>query len=165
MNAALYVLHCIHSTIDYGFTFMSELKAPLHTYYMLFPHPSDTEAYNDALPPKLGGHHRLTMYSDACWGSQIVNAIQEDIQLPLFKLRSISSAILFRSGDPLTWKADQIEHTLLSSCKAEIWATNMGFYLTINTRNTILHLSTCGYPIDDASSPTPIYNDNEACNK
>jgi hypothetical protein len=74
MNAALYVLHYIHSTIDYGFTFTSKLKAPLHTY-MLFPHPLDTEAYNNALPPKLGNHHRLTTYRDACWGSQICNAI------------------------------------------------------------------------------------------
>ncbi len=49
--------------------------------------------------------------------------------------------------------------------QAEIWATNMGSCLTINTRNMILHLSACGYPIGDASSPTPIYNDNEACIK
>ena len=47
---ALYVLHYIHSTIDYGFTFvMSEAKTPLHTY-MSFPHRSDTEAYKDASP-------------------------------------------------------------------------------------------------------------------
>jgi hypothetical protein len=164
MNAALYGLHYIHSTIDYGFTFTFKLKAPLHTC-MLFPHPSDTEAYHDALPPKLGSHHCLTMYSDACWGSQIGNAIQEGIQLPLFKFRSMSSAILFCSGGPLTWKADQQECTSLSSCEAKIRATNMGSCLTLNTRNMILHLSACGYPINDASFPTPIYNDNEACIK
>jgi hypothetical protein len=73
---------------------------------MLFPHPLDTEAYNDALPPKLGSHHNLRTYGDACWGSQIGNAIQEGIQLPLLKFRSMSGAILFRSGGPLTWKAD-----------------------------------------------------------
>ena len=49
MNVALYALHYIHSTIDYGFTFMSEAKIPLHTY-MSFPHRSDTEAYKDASP-------------------------------------------------------------------------------------------------------------------
>jgi hypothetical protein len=162
MYAALYVLHYIHSTIDYGFTFTSELKAPLHTY-MPFPHPSDTEAYDNALPPKLGDHHRLTTYSDACWGSQIGNAIWEVILLPLFKLHSMSSAIHFLSGNPLTWKADQQERTLLSSCKANIWVPNMGPCLTINTCNMILHLSACGYPINDTSSPTPIYNNNEAC--
>ncbi len=41
----------------------------------------------------------------------------------------------------------------------------MGSCLTINTRDMILHLFACGYPIDDASSPTPIYNDNKACVK
>jgi hypothetical protein len=29
----------------------------------------------------------------------------------------------------------------------------------------ILHLSTCGYPINDAASATPIYNNNDACVK
>jgi hypothetical protein len=164
MNAALYVLDYIHLTIDYGFTFMSELKAPLHTY-MSFPHSSNTEAYNDALPPKLGIHHHLTTYSDVCWGSQIGNAIHEGIQILLIEFCSMSGAILFRSGSPCTCKADQQERTLLSSCKAKIWATNMGSRLTINTGNMILHLSTCGYSIDNASSPTPIYNNNKACVK
>ncbi len=144
--------------------FHVHLKAPLHTY-MAFPHPSDTEAYDNALPPKLGDHHHLTTYSDACWGSQIGNAIPEGIQLPLFKFHSMSGAILFSSGGLLTWKADWQERTLLSSCKAKIWATYIGSRLTINTCNMILHLSACGYPIDDTSSPTPIYNNNEACIK
>jgi hypothetical protein len=59
LNAALYILHYIHSTIDYGFIFSLEEKAPLHTY-MTFPHSSDTEAYNDALPPRPKHHHLLT---------------------------------------------------------------------------------------------------------
>jgi hypothetical protein len=42
-NAALYVLHYIHSTIDYGFTFTSKTQLPLHTF-MLFPPSSDTKA-------------------------------------------------------------------------------------------------------------------------
>ena len=114
LNAALYVLHYIHSTIDYGFSFSSEEKAPLHTY-MTFPHSSDTEAYNDAIPPRPEHHHRLTTYSDACWGSQIGNAIREGIQLPLFKFRSMSGAIIFRSGGPITWKTERQERTSLSS--------------------------------------------------
>jgi hypothetical protein len=62
--------HCyyIHSTIDYGFSFTSSELAPLHTF-MCFPHSSDTEAYHDAIPPSIDGHHCLSMYSDACWGS------------------------------------------------------------------------------------------------
>ena len=164
LNAALYVLHYIHSTIDYGFAFSSEEKAPLHTY-MSYPHSSDTEAYSDALPPRPDSHHRLTTYSDACWGSQIGNAIREGIQLPLFKFRSMSGAIIFRSGGPITWKTDRQERTSLSSCEAEIRATNMGSRLTVNLRNMILHLQSLGYPIDDTNSATPLYNDNDACVK
>ena len=164
LNAALYVLHYIHSTIDYGFSFSSEETAPLHTY-MSFPHSSDTEAYTDALPPSPDSHHRLTTYSDACWGSQIGNAIREGIQLPLFKFRSMSSAIIFRSGGPITWKTERQERTSLSSCDAEIRATAMGSRLTVNLRNMILHLQSLGYPIDDTDLATTIYNDNEACVK
>jgi hypothetical protein len=164
LNAALYVLHYIHSTIDYGFSFSSEETAPLHTY-MSFPHSSDTEAYTDALPPSPDSHHRLTTYSDACWGSQIGNAIREGIQLPLFKFRSMSGAIIFRSGGPITWKTERQERTSLSSCDAEIRATAMGSRLTVNLRNMILHLQSLGYPIDDTDLATTIYNDNEACVK
>ena len=77
-NAALYVLHYIHSTIDYGFTFTSKTQLPLHTF-MSFPPSSDTEAYTDAIPPTPAQHHRLSTYSDACWGSQLGNAICEGI--------------------------------------------------------------------------------------
>jgi hypothetical protein len=59
---------------------------------MHFPHFSDTEAYTDALPPKPTHHHRLTTYSNACWGSQIGNAVRDGIQLLLFKFRSMSGA-------------------------------------------------------------------------
>ena len=138
--------------------------APLHTY-MTFPHSSDTEAYTDALPPYTDNHHRLTTYSDACWGSQIGNAIREGVQLPLFKFRSMSGAIIFRSGGPITWKTERQERTSLSSCEAEIRATNMGSCLTINLRNMILYLQSLGYPIDDTDLATRIYNNNDACVK
>ena len=121
-NAALYVLHYIHSTIDYGFTFTSKTQLPLHTF-MSFPPSSDTEAYTDAIPPTPAQHHRLSTYSDACWGSQLGNAIRKGIQLPLFKFRSMSGAIVIRSGGPIAWKADCQERTALSSCDAEIRAT------------------------------------------
>jgi hypothetical protein len=162
LNAALYVLHYIHSTINYGFPYTSSEQVPLHTF-MSYPHSSDTEAYHDALPPKKDGHHRLTTYSDACWGSQLGNAVQEGIQLPLFKFRSMSGAIIFWSGGPITWKGERQELTALSSCDAEIRVTNMGFRLTVNTRNMISHLSSIGYPIKDTDAPTPLFNNNEAC--
>ena len=64
LNAALYVLHYIHSTINYGCTFTWSKQVPLHTF-MSHPHSSDTEAYHHAIPPKKDGYHLLTTYSDA----------------------------------------------------------------------------------------------------
>jgi hypothetical protein len=77
----------------------------------------------------------------------------------------MSGAIIFCSGGPLTWKAERQERTSLSTCEAEIRATNMGSCLTVNLRNLILHLQSIGYPIDDTNTATPLYNDNEACVK
>ena len=164
LNATLYVLHYIHLTIDYGFTFSLEEKAPLHTY-MKFTHSSDTEAFNNTLPPRPKHHHHLTTYSDACWGSQISNAICKGLQLPLFKFCSMSGAIIFHSGGPNTWKMEQHDRTLLSLCDAEIHATNMGAHLTVNLRNLILHLQSLGYPINNTDIAIPLYNDNKVCVK
>ncbi len=50
-NAALYALHYIHSTIDYGSTFTSKECGPLHTFMSFLPPPLDTEAYTDTIPP------------------------------------------------------------------------------------------------------------------
>jgi hypothetical protein len=163
-NAALYALHYIHLAINYGIMFTSTKRGPLHTY-MLFPASSDTEAYTDAIPPSKDQHHHLTTYSDASWGSQLGNGVRKGIQLPLFKFCSMSGTIVMQSGGPLTWKNDRQERTALSSCKAKIRATNMGACLTVNTSNMISSLSDLGYPIDDTTLPTPLYNDNDACVK
>jgi hypothetical protein len=118
-NAALDALNYIHSTIDYGFKFTSKEREPLHRF-MSFPPPSDTEAYTNAIPPFKDQYHRLTTYSDWCWGSQLGNAVREGIQLPLFKFCSMSSAIVMCSGGPIAWKANQQDCTSLSSCEANI---------------------------------------------
>ncbi len=120
--------------------------------------PSNTEAYGDALPPKPSHHHLLTTYSDACWSSQLGYAVQAGIQLTLFKFRSMSGAIIFRSGGSLTWKTEQQERTSLSSCDAKICTTNAGCHMTKNFRNTISHLSSLGYPITDADLPSWLGN-------
>ena len=154
-NAALYALHYIHSTIDYGFTFTSKAQVPLHTF-ISFPPSSDTEAYTDTLPPSTTQHHRLSTYSDACWGSQLGNAIREGIQLPLFKFRSMSGAVVMRYGGSIAWKADCQERTSLSSCEVEIRATNMGSRLTVNTRNMISSLCDLGYTPFTTVYPPPL---------
>jgi len=43
MKAALYALHYIHSTHDYGISFTSDSVAPMHSY-IHFPPSSDVEA-------------------------------------------------------------------------------------------------------------------------
>jgi hypothetical protein len=83
-NTLLYVLHYIHSTINYGRLFTSKETAPLNAF-MHFPTSSDMEAYHDAIPHKEGRHHHLSTYSDACWGLQLGIAMHEGIQLPPFK--------------------------------------------------------------------------------
>ncbi len=84
MKAALYALHYIHSTHDYGISFTSDSVAPMHSY-IHFPPSTDIEAYTDALPPTPTTSSTLSSYSDACWGSQIGNAVADGTLLPLFK--------------------------------------------------------------------------------
>jgi hypothetical protein len=67
MKAALYALHYIHSTHDYGISFTLEDVAPMHSY-VHYPPSTDIEAYEDAIPPTLTNSSTLSAYSDACWG-------------------------------------------------------------------------------------------------
>jgi hypothetical protein len=64
----------------------------------------------------------------------------------------MSSAIVMRSGGPVSWKAEQQERTSLSLCEAEIQATNTGLRLAVNTQNMISSLSSLGYPIRDTKN-------------
>ncbi len=100
-KAALYALHYIHSTHDYGITFTSSITSPIHSY-VHFPTSSDVEAYTDAIPPSREKGAPLTSYSDA-WGSQIGSAVRNGTLLPLFKFRSMSGGVVFRQGGPLSW--------------------------------------------------------------
>ncbi len=67
MKSALYVLHYIHSTYDYGISFTSTDMAPMHSY-IHYPPSTGFEAYTDAIPSKLLMTCTLLAYSDACWG-------------------------------------------------------------------------------------------------
>ena len=104
MKAALYTLHYIHATHDYGISFTSDNVGPMHSF-IHYPPGTDVEAYNDAHPPKYNSHNlsSLSSYSDACWGLQIGNAVADGTLLPLFKFRSMSGRIVFKNGGPLGW--------------------------------------------------------------
>jgi len=86
--------------------------------------------------PKPSNSHKLTTYSGACWGSQIGNAVKEGVYLPLFKFRSMSGAIIFRSGVVLSLSlGNQFVRTrrlLVHACEAEIRATNEASKLTVS---------------------------------
>jgi hypothetical protein len=105
MKVVLHALHYIHSTHDYGISFTSDNIGEMHSF-MHFPPSSDMEVYWDALPLKHANLLALLSYSNACWGSQIENAIANGTLLPLFKFCSMSSGIVFKNGGPLGWLAE-----------------------------------------------------------
>ena len=163
MKSALYALQYIHSTHDYGVVFTSKASHPMHTY-LHQPHETDLEAFTDAVPPTAEQSHRLTAYTDANWGSQMRNAVPAGTPVPLFKFRSMSGAIILRMSGPISWKTERQQRTSLSSCEAEINATNMGSKLTVAARNFTRGFEACGVPVpSDISGPTKVFNDNSAC--
>jgi hypothetical protein len=119
MKSALYTLHYIHSTYNYGITFVSDNIAPMHSYIHYPPSP-DVEVYTDAIPPKLSNTHTILAYSDAYWGSQIGNAFIEGTLLPLFKLQGMNGGIVFKISGPIGWPGEHQEWTSLSLCVAKI---------------------------------------------
>lgn len=118
MKVALYNLHYVHSTHDYGISFALDSVGPMHSF-INYPPGTDVEAYRGAHPPKNDSHNLsgLSSYSDACWGLQIGNAVADCTLLPLFKFWSMSGGIVFKNGGPLGWFAERQELTSLSLCK------------------------------------------------
>ncbi len=162
MKAALHVLHYIHSTHDHGIHFTLSVTDPVHTF-VHFPDSLGVEAFTDAKPPSPSHSSPLTSYSNACWGSQIGSAIRDGTLLPLFKCRSMSGGIIFCQGGPLVWIAVHQECTSLSSCKAEIRATNKVSKLLMSIRNLADSVWDNGHNILDTTSASPLYNNNESC--
>ncbi len=130
---------------------------------MHFPDSSDVEAYTDAKPPSPSHLSPLTSYSNACWGSQIGSAVRDGTLLPLFKCRSMSGGITFRQGGPIAWIAVRQEQTSLSSCEAEICATNEVSKLLMGICNLAESIHSSGFAIPDTTATSPLYNDNEFC--
>jgi len=165
MKAALYVLHYLHSTHDYGISFTSDSVAPMHSY-IHFPPPTDVEAYTNALPLTLTNSSTLSsylVYSDACWGSQIGNAVADGTLLALFKFRSMSGGIIFRNGGPVGWLGERQDPTSLSSYEAKIRATDATSKKVVDFRNVCQSMVESGHDIADVTSPTLLFNDNNAC--
>jgi hypothetical protein len=79
-KSALHVLKYLYSTSDYGICFHS-FSNPNIQVFNHFPHHHDKEAYSDAIPPAPADCHKLTAYSDACWGGQFGNAVPDGTPL------------------------------------------------------------------------------------
>ncbi len=133
--------------------------------YVHFPPETDVEAYTDAIPPTPAMSSTLSFYSNACWGSQIGSAVSDGTLLPLFKFQSMSGGIVFWNGRPLGWLSECQERTSLSSCKAEIRATNATLKKVVDFRHLCTSMCEAGHSLPDATQPTLLYNDNDACVK
>jgi hypothetical protein len=161
MKAALYALHCIHSTHDYGISFTLDDVAPMHSY-VHYPPLTDVEAYEDAILPTLTNSSTLSAYSDACWGSQIGSVVADGTVLPLFKFCSMNGGIVFKNGGPLGWLGEWQDRISLSSCEAEIRATNATSKM-VDFRNLRQSVSKSGQSLSNIDSPTLLFNDNDTC--
>ena len=156
-KAAIHALKYLVSTNEYGISYHSNASDTLQAFNH-FPNHHDKEAYTDATPPSPTECHELTGYSDACWGSQIGNTITDGTPLELFKFRSLSGILIVRSGGPIAWKSIPQEQTALSSCEAEIIATNECTKAVEAIKHLALDLGML-----DGSRCTQVYNDNAAC--
>ena len=93
------------------------------------------------------------------------SSVADSTLLLLFKLRSMNGGIVFKNGGPLGWLGERQDRTSLSSCEAEIRATNATSKKVVDFRNLTRSVSEAGYDIPDSAAPTVLYNDNEACVK
>lgn len=156
-KAAIHALKYLYSTAEYGISFHSDASSTLQSFNH-FPNHHDKEAYDDATPPSPSECHELTAYSDACWGGQFGNHVKDGTPLELFKYRSLSGYLVCKSGGPISWKAERQNRTALSSCVAEIIATNECVKEVESIKNRDIDLGT-----SHTTEPIPIYNDNKAC--
>ena len=154
--AALHVMKYLASTADYGITYSSAASHSLQAFNH-FPHHHDQEAYSDATPPAPSECHQLSAFCDANWGSQMGNVVEDGTPVELFKLRSLSGFLICRTGGPIAWRSIRQKHTSLSSCEAEIVATNECITELMSIKHRARDLG-----MADADDRTTVYNDNQA---
>jgi hypothetical protein len=75
----------------------------------------------------------------------------------------MSGGIIFRQGGPIAWIAERQERTPLSSCEAEICATNEISKLLMGIHNLTESVRSSGFAIPDTTAASPLYNDNKSC--
>ncbi len=133
--------------------------------YIHPPSLTDVEAYEDAIPPMPSTSPMLLAYSNACLDSQIGNAVAKGTLLSLFKIQSMNGGIIFCNGSPIGWIGERQDRKSLSSCEGKICATSATSKKVVNLRNLCRSISESRLPLLDATLPTILSNDNDACVK
>ena len=77
----------------------------------------------------------------------------------------MSGGIIFRNGGPVGWLGERQDQTSLSSCEAEICATNATSKKVVDFRNICQSMVDSGHNLQDIVLPTLLFNDNEVCVK
>ena len=75
----------------------------------------------------------------------------------------MSGGIIFRQGGPIAWIVVRQKRTSLSSCEAEICATNEVSKLLMSICNLAESPRDNGNYILDTTNASPLYNNNESC--
>ena len=141
LNASLHVVRYLASTLDNGVTFTHKPDAALNSF-LHFPLASD-------LP---------TGMSDSNWGPMDASKPKRDaapIERDPDSFRSVSGSLIFFSHGPVSWGAQRQTLTALSSCEAEINATNETVKSILEIRILLRNLN---LPL---TSLVPVYNDNK----
>ena len=152
-----HALKYLYSTANYGISYHSNCSATLRAFNH-FPNHHDKEAYSDATPLSPAECHELTAFSDACWGGQFGNAVLDGTPMEILKFCSLSGFVICRCGGPIVWRAICQNQTALSSCEAEIYATNSYAVELMGVKHRASDLGML-----DASKIICIFNDNEGC--
>ena len=116
-KAAVHALKYLTSTNEYVISFHSESLATIQAFNH-FPHRHDRESYTEATASSPSEWHQLTAYCDSNWGGQFGIAVEDGTPLELFKFRSLSGFLIYRSGGPISWKSIRQNQAALSSCEA-----------------------------------------------
>ena len=66
----------------------------------------------------------LQGFCDANWGSQIGSAVDDRVEIEMFKYRSMSGFLIMSCDGLIAWKAVRQQHTSRSTYEAEICATD-----------------------------------------
>ena len=141
LNAALHVVQYLASTLDNGISFTFHQKMDLNSF-LHYPLPTDVP----------------TGLSDSNWGpvdASKTKPTAKPIERNPDSFRSVSGSLIFYCNGPVSWGAQRQTLTALSSCEAEINATNETVKSILELRILFRNLN---LPLQ---SLVPVYNDNK----